>query len=183
VQTRRALNASCTHHARTRRGQVRCPQPSAARATLASSERAIRVCRSGYVDLTATVELARAARSSRHQAHVLIETGVRRRPRQARQPGPGGDRKVHTGPASGHASNRRQSTGPHDGRLNLQSCHAHPETHGIYDLIRPVEREVVIYKGARTSAFFGTNLASMLNHHSVDTAIVTARARYRIRRL
>jgi maleamate amidohydrolase len=48
-----------------------------------------------------------------------------------------------------------------------------PETHEIYELIRPAEGEVVIYKGARPSAFFGTNLSSMLNYHNVDTAIVT----------
>jgi nicotinamidase-related amidase len=47
------------------------------------------------------------------------------------------------------------------------------ETHEIYDVIRPVEGEVVIYKGARPSAFFGTNLASMLIYHDIDTVIVT----------
>ncbi len=48
-----------------------------------------------------------------------------------------------------------------------------PRTHDIYELIKPVEGEVIIYKGARPSAFFGTNLISMLNFSSIDTAIVT----------
>jgi maleamate amidohydrolase len=48
-----------------------------------------------------------------------------------------------------------------------------PETHEIYAEIRPLAGEVIIYKGARPSAFFGTNLASMLTYHRTDTVIVT----------
>lgn len=43
----------------------------------------------------------------------------------------------------------------------------------IVDDLRPIEGEVVIYKGRKPSAFFGTPLSSYLTYHGIDTTIVT----------
>lgn len=43
----------------------------------------------------------------------------------------------------------------------------------IVDELTPIEGEVVIYKGSKPSAFFGTPLTSLLVYAGVDSAIVT----------
>jgi len=43
----------------------------------------------------------------------------------------------------------------------------------IVDQLTPVEGEVVINKGGKPSAFFGTPLSSLLTYHKIDTTIVT----------
>ena len=47
-----------------------------------------------------------------------------------------------------------------------------PEAHEIVDLLEPRPGDVVVTKG-KPSAFFGTQLASVLTYFKVDTAIVT----------
>jgi maleamate amidohydrolase len=47
-----------------------------------------------------------------------------------------------------------------------------PEAHEIVDLLEPGPGDVVVTK-AKPSAFFGTQLASLLTWHRVDTTIVT----------
>lgn len=43
----------------------------------------------------------------------------------------------------------------------------------IVDQLTPAQGEVVINKGGKPSAFFGTPLASLLTYHRVDTTIIT----------
>lgn len=47
-----------------------------------------------------------------------------------------------------------------------------PPGEEIVEALKPLENEVVIDKGSRPSAFFGTPLASYLVHQSCDTVIV-----------
>jgi maleamate amidohydrolase len=55
---------------------------------------------------------------------------------------------------------------------SLETKDLDPKFHEIVEEIRPLPDEVVITK-IFPSAFFNTNLISMLNYHNVDTVIVT----------
>ena len=43
----------------------------------------------------------------------------------------------------------------------------------IIEVLTPREGEVVVYKGAKPSGFFGTPLSSLLTFHKIDTTIIT----------
>jgi maleamate amidohydrolase len=50
--------------------------------------------------------------------------------------------------------------------------HPQPEENKIVDEIAPQEGDVVVAKG-KASVFFGTTLLTFLNHHHIDTLIIT----------
>jgi maleamate amidohydrolase len=52
------------------------------------------------------------------------------------------------------------------------AVHPKPEENKIVDEIVPQEGDVVVAKG-KASVFFGTTLLTFLNHHHIDTLIVT----------
>lgn len=49
---------------------------------------------------------------------------------------------------------------------------ASPPGDVIVEELQPLDGEVVVHKGSKPSAFFGTPLTSLLVHHQVDTVIV-----------